>query len=141
MRSIVTVILAAALSACGVVYKIDVQQGNYVTQDVVSKLKKGMTKGEVKQLLGTPLLSDAFHNNRWDYYFSNAKSGGGPWYNPFTLFSDSKGSRVDERTRLSVFFEDDKLVAVTGDVRPALAPPGGPTTPAAPSASAPAPKQ
>src|SRR5258707_7228799 len=109
----VSLSLGSAFPACGIVYKIDVQQGNYVTQDVVAKLKKGMTKAEVKQLLGTPLLTDVFHSNRWDYYFSNVKGG-----------------KPDERTRLSVFFDDDKLVAVTGDVRPAAPPPSGPVAPA-----------
>ena len=113
--------LAAAVLLAGCVYKIDIQQGNYVTQDVVAKLKKGMTKAEVKQVLGTPLLADAFHANRWDYYFSNVKGG-----------------KAEDRTRLSVFFEDDKLVAVTGDVRAASpgaaavkAPEPAPQTPAA----------
>jgi outer membrane protein assembly factor BamE len=103
------------LCACGpLVYRIDVQQGNYITQDVASKLKPGMTKAEVKQLLGTPLLIDVFHADRWDYYFSKVE-----------------GSKAADRTRLSVFFKDDKLVRVAGDVRPAQAPAVGPTTPPA----------
>ena len=123
MRILVPLLIVLALPACGITYKIDVQQGNYVTQDVVAKLKKGMSKSEVKQLLGTPLLTDAFHANRWDYYFSNVKGG-----------------KAEDRTRLSVFFDDEKLVAVMGDVRPALPPPSGPATPAAkaPAAAAPA---
>ena len=51
------------------------QQGNVVTQDSVSKLKKGMTKSEVRQVLGTPLLMDPFHGNRWDYFFSTEVRG------------------------------------------------------------------
>ncbi len=122
MRLLASLLIALALPACAIVYKLDVQQGNYVTQDVASKLKKGMSKAEVKQLLGTPLLTDVFHSNRWDYYFSNVKGG-----------------KPDERTRLSVFFDDDKLVAVTGDVRPAAPPPSGPVAPGAakPPAAAP----
>src|ERR1700754_4535186 len=111
--------IAAFLSAC--VYKIDVQQGNYITQDMVSRLKKGMSKNEVKQALGTPLLSDAFHGNRWDYYFSHVVGG-----------------KPQDRTRLSIFFEDEKLVSVMGDVRAAQA--GDKTAPAAqPGAPAAAP--
>ena len=72
--------------------------------EAVAKLKKGMTKSEVKLLLGTPLLNDAFHANRWDYFFSNVKGG-----------------KPEDRTRLTIFFEDDKLVSVMGDVRPAAA--------------------
>jgi outer membrane protein assembly factor BamE len=84
------------------VHRIDVQQGNYVTQDSVAKLKKGMTKAEVRQLLGTPLLSDVFHANRWDYYFSH-----------------EKGRKTEKTSRLSLFFVDEKLVQVTGDGREA----------------------
>jgi outer membrane protein assembly factor BamE len=121
MRLLPFLVLALALPACGIVYKIDVQQGNYVTQDVVAKLKKGMSKAEVKQLLGTPLLTDMFHSNRWDYYFSNVKGG-----------------KAEDRTRLSVFFDDEKLVSVMGDVRPASSPSSAPVSPAtAPAASAP----
>jgi outer membrane protein assembly factor BamE len=119
MRLLVTLLASLALAGC--VYKIDVQQGNYVTQDVVAKLKKGMTKSEVKQLLGTPLLSDAFHANRWDYFFSNVKGG-----------------KPEDRTRLTVFFEEDKLVSVMGDVRPAAPSQVAPKA-AAPTAPAPAP--
>ena len=50
-------------------YKIDVQQGNYVTQDMVEKLKPGMTRSQVKFLLGTPLVVDPFRNDRWDYVY------------------------------------------------------------------------
>jgi outer membrane protein assembly factor BamE len=71
-----------------------------------------MSKAEVRGLLGTPLLVDVFHGNRWDYYFSNVKGG-----------------RAEDRTQLSVFFENEKLVSVTGDVRPALPPPVGATQP------------
>ena len=105
MRLLAPVLAAILVSSCGFVYKIDVQQGNYVTQDLVAKLKVGMTKGEVRQLLGTPLLIDAFHANRWDYFFSNVKGG-----------------RAEDRTRLSVFFENDKVASFTGDARPTSQP-------------------
>jgi outer membrane protein assembly factor BamE len=105
MRLLAPILTAILVSGCGFVYKIDIQQGNYVTQDLVAKLKVGMTKGEVRQLLGTPLLIDAFHSNRWDYYFSNVKGG-----------------RAEDRTRLSVFFENDKVASFRGDARPAAQP-------------------
>ena len=95
MRLFAFLLLAIATAGC--VYKIDVQQGNYITQDLVDKLKPGMTKAEVKGILGTPLLIDAFHANRWDYFFSN------------------KPNRMpEERSRVSVFFQDEKLVSVEG---------------------------
>jgi outer membrane protein assembly factor BamE len=109
MRLLVSLLFALAATSCGgalpsIIHKIDVQQGNVVLPEAVAKLKKGMSRNDVKQLMGTPLLTDAFHNNRWDYYFSNEKRG-----------------RLLERTKLSLFFEDEKLVAVTGDVAPGTA--------------------
>ena len=115
---LIAFLAALALSGCGLVYRIDVQQGNYVTQDVVARVKTGMTKAEVKQILGTPLLIDPFHANRWDYYFSNVQ-----------------GRKPKDRTRLSVFFEADKVVAVTGDAQPAA--PSPPATAATEPAAAP----
>ncbi len=99
MRIIAVFLLSLAAAAC--VHKIDVQQGNYITQDLVDRLKPGMTKAEVKGILGTPLLADAFHANRWDYFFNNKPN-----------------RKPEERSRLSIFFADEKLVAVSGDVRP-----------------------
>lgn len=95
MRLIACTVFALFLVSC--VYKIDVQQGNFVTNDLVAKLKDGMTKAEVKGLLGTPLLNDIFHANRWDYYFSNVR-----------------GRKAEDRTELSVFFENDKVVRFAG---------------------------
>lgn len=60
------------LSACSN-YKLDVQQGNLVTQESVSKLQKGMTKQQVQALLGTSLMQDSFNSNRWDYVFYQNK--------------------------------------------------------------------
>jgi outer membrane protein assembly factor BamE len=108
--------LAAMLlvSACGpFVYRIEVQQGNVVAQEAVAQLKPGMTKVEVRQIMGTPLLTDVFHANRWDYYFSLGRGG-----------------RTQERQLVSLHFQDEKLVSITGDVK-AAAP-----RPAAPAAAA-----
>ncbi len=98
-------LLLAALAA-GCVHKIDIEQGNYVTQDVVDKLKTGMTKAQVKTLLGTPLLSDIFHGERWDYYFSNAVGG-----------------KPVAHKHLAVYFKDDKVVRWVGDANPPPPPP------------------
>jgi outer membrane protein assembly factor BamE len=115
-----TLLAALAVFAAGCVHKIDVQQGNYVPEDLAAKVQVGMTKPQVRALLGTPLLNDIFHANRWDYYFSNVK-----------------GRRAEERTRFSVFFENDKVVRFEGKARPALPPPVV-ATPAAPAKDAPA---
>jgi len=122
MRLLAPILAALALAGCGLVYTIDVQQGNYVTQDVANKLKVGMTKAEVRQLLGTPLLIDPFHNNRWDYFFSSVKRG-----------------KAEERTRLSIFFENDKVANFIGEARPSLpAPVNVPAAPAVPASAPPA---
>ena len=100
MRLIAALIAATALSSCAFVYKIDIQQGNYVTDEVVAKLKPGMTKAEVRNLLGTPLLIDAFHANQWEYYFSNVR-----------------GHKPDPTSRLTINFKDDKVASFTGKGR------------------------
>jgi len=82
-------------------YKIDIQQGNYISQDMVSQLKPGMSKDQVRNVLGTPLLNDIFHAERWDYlYWHQAPSG------------------KRESRRLVVFFDDNRLARVGGDVNP-----------------------
>jgi outer membrane protein assembly factor BamE len=106
MRLPAILLLCSSLAGCGLVHKIDVQQGNYVTQDSAARLKVGMTKAEVRQTLGTPLLSDAFHANRWDYYFSNVQ-----------------GRYRDETRRFTVFFENDKVVSFAGGTQPPAPPP------------------
>ena len=70
----------AALAACGgrtliTPYRMEIQQGNYVTQEMASQLKVGMTKEQVRFILGTPLIVDPFHNNRWDYVFRLEQDG------------------------------------------------------------------
>ena len=65
-----TILLAAsALLASGCVYKMNIQQGNYLVADSVSQLKEGMTRSQVRFLLGTPMVPDAFDDYRWDYYY------------------------------------------------------------------------
>ncbi len=118
MRLIALLAVALLLSGCSFPYRIDVQQGNYVPEDVAAKVQVGMTKPQVRALLGTPLLNDIFHGNRWDYFFSSVKGG-----------------KTEERTRFSVFFENDKVVRFEGKARAALPPPVI-AAPAAPAASA-----
>ena len=74
---ILPVVFAIVLSGC--VYKIDIQQGNEITSEMVSKLELGMTKRQVTRILGLPLITDPFHKDRWDYYYSlrDGKSGEG----------------------------------------------------------------
>ena len=91
---------AAMMSGCIGVYHVDVQQGNVVTQEMVDKLKPGMTRSQVRFVLGTPLITDPFHPDRWDYYY---------------LYR--KGKEPSPETRhLTIVFKDDKLVTISGDV-------------------------
>jgi outer membrane protein assembly factor BamE len=96
-----------ALSACAppdVIkpYRMDIQQGNYVSQEMVSQLKVGMTKEQVRYVLGTPLVADIFHADRWDYvYYKDPRRG------------------TREGRKIAVIFENGKLARVTGDVVPA----------------------
>lgn len=106
-------------------HKIDIQQGNYVTQDMVDKLKPGMTRAQVRFALGTPLVVDLFRNDRWDY-----------------VYVYQKGGTVTEHRRLAVFFKEDRLDRVEGDVvpaRPAEKPKPAPAAAPAPAAVTPKP--
>jgi len=80
-------------------YRIDINQGNFVTQEMVVQLKLGQTREQVRFILGTPLVTDLFHADRWDYVYR---------------FQPGQGE-VQQR-RFIVFFEDGKLVRVGGDV-------------------------
>jgi len=79
-------------------YKIDIQQGNIVTEEMVARLKPGMTRSQVRFTLGTPLVMDVFHSDRWDYIYQFAPSG-----------------RVTEERKLTIFFKDDRLFRIQGD--------------------------
>jgi outer membrane protein assembly factor BamE len=74
------------------VYKLDINQGNYITSDQVERLKVGQTRQQVRQVLGTPLLADPFHAERWDYIYQFQRQG-----------------QVLEHTQLSVFFVNDRV--------------------------------
>jgi len=85
-------------------YRIAIQQGNFISQEMVSQLKTGMTREQVRFVLGTPLVTDIFHADRWDYVY----------------YREVRGDKPELR-RVSVFFEQDKLARVSGDVVPAAA--------------------
>jgi outer membrane protein assembly factor BamE len=88
-------------------YKIDIQQGNAINQDMLARLKPGMTPSQVRFVLGTPMLVDPFHGNRWDY-----------------VYRLEKGGRLIEHRRVTVVFENDKLKGIEGDVVAAAPRPG-----------------
>jgi outer membrane protein assembly factor BamE len=84
-------------------YRADIGQGNFITQDQASRLQKGMSREQVRALLGTPLLVDPFRDNRWDYVFDIRRGDGGR-----------------DRRRYFVKFERDQLLEWGGDELPAV---------------------
>ena len=88
-----TSLLAAAMLSSGCVYKMSIQQGNYLVTESVSQLKEGMTRSQVRFLLGTPMVPTAFDNSRWDYYY----------------FFRSKQYPEPLKRRLTVYFEDERV--------------------------------
>ena len=100
-----SLLTALALSACTYLtpHKIEIQQGNFISREAFERVKVGMTKAEARVALGTPLLQDVFHSNRWDYYFSHDRYGG-----------FAKMSRVNEERRITLIFESDKLTKIEG---------------------------
>ncbi len=84
------------------VYKLDINQGNFISQDMVDKLKNGMPRQQVRLILGTPLVTSAFRDNRWDYVYEYQRDG-----------------RVREHRQFTVYFKDDVLARWEGDEMPA----------------------
>ena len=77
-------------------YRPDIQQGNFISREMVAQLKEGMTREQVRFVLGTPLLTDVFHNERWDYPFRMAKGNGEMTASRLTLtFVDEKLARIE----------------------------------------------
>lgn len=104
MKALRLVPLVLILAACSSVnlplspYRIDVQQGNALEQESVEKLKLGLSRSQVRFLLGTPLLVDPFHGNRWDYVYNFRKAG-----------------KLTEKRRLALFFDGDLLVRIEAE--------------------------
>lgn len=114
LRFCITALAASLLAGCGTVsrytetppnwltpYRVDIGQGNFVSESMASQLKEGMTKDQVRAVLGTPLLVDPFRKDRWDY-----------------VFDIRRGDGRKERRRFSVNFKDDRLVSWGGDPLP-----------------------
>ena len=116
--SLFTVVLVLAISGCSdsilpniprpsvpFVHKIDIQQGNVVTQQQIAQLRLGMDKKKVRFVMGTPIIQDTFHSNRWDYLYTFHKGG----------------ESVDERRLITAIFnEDGNLTNLQGNITPAL---------------------
>lgn len=113
-RVFLALVFIAGLTACSSfrfpgVYKIGIQQGHIITQEMVDQLKLGMTKRQVRFVLGNTLLPNTFDDDRWDY--------------PYSV---RRGSQGDITQYLyTVYFENDKLVKTEGDYLPGKAPMSG----------------
>ncbi len=125
---LITSLAIGGLTGCGSSvpmikpFKMDIQQGNVVTSKMLLQLKPGMTKSQVRYIMGTPLIVDSFHKDRWDYFYQMRQAG-----------------KVIEQRRVILDFEKDLLTKVRGDVVPqgtAGADTGGPTYSKSPVAPA-----
>ena len=109
MRSIVSALATLLLGTwllAGCVYRMDVQQGNYLEGKTVDQLQVGMTRTQVRYLLGTPMVPDVFDRDRWDYVY---------------YFKTGHVQRPEQR-HLTVFFKEDKVARVERDNVPDAAP-------------------
>lgn len=91
MKLVYTIVLFFSLSGCIFpdVYKLDVQQGNIVTQDMLNQLKVGMDQRQVLYIMGTPVLNNPYSKKRWDY-----------------LYSLEEDDEVTKRYRVSIYFDE-----------------------------------
>lgn len=102
MRSILLAVLTAALaSGCGVIYKVNIHQGNLLETKNVEQLKPGLNRRQVLALLGSPAVSDPFHQERWDYVATVSRRGSEP-----------------EVKNLVLTFDGDQLANIEGDYFP-----------------------
>lgn len=123
------ILFALLLSSCSYFrapvlapYKMDIRQGNFVTPEMREKLRLGMTRAQVRYVMGTPMINDAFHGNRWDYVYRLAQQGA-----------------VVESQNLALYFEEDRLVRAEEAGKPLqlavppeeVAPPAPPADPLA----------
>src|SRR5437764_14351441 len=101
MRPLVALFLALSLPACGLIYKLPTRQGNVIEQKQIDQLKTGMTRDQVRFLMGTPLAASPFRDDRWDYvgYYKTPRG------------------QVFTRT-VSLYFESDKLARTEGAETP-----------------------
>lgn len=96
----IALLVAAAIWLGACVYRVDVQQGNLLEQDEIDGVKVGMTRNQVRFLLGTPVAQNAFHSDRWDYIY---------------FFKQGRSRKADRRW-LIVYFDDDLVREIQRDV-------------------------
>lgn len=90
------ILISLVLSSCMLTpYKTEIRQGNLILPEMRERVKMGMTEAQVRVLLGTPLVNDIFHPNRWDY-----------------IYRLERGGKLIENQRLTLYFEAEKLVKI-----------------------------
>ena len=94
-------LIAVYLLTAACMHVIDIQQGTIITPEMVDQLKPGMTRNQVKFVMGTPTITDPFRHNRWDYIYTLKKEGS-----------------ATQRRHLALFFEGDELVKIVDDQAP-----------------------
>ena len=99
--TILSISLLAGCSWFPSPHKIDVQQGNVISQESLNLLKPGMPKHKVRFIMGTPLINDSFHKDRWDY-----------------VYSFETGGTLQKTEQMTLYFQNDKLQKITGDMHP-----------------------
>jgi outer membrane protein assembly factor BamE len=103
---IITCFSLVWLNGCSIadwrlVHRIDVQQGNVISEEDLNRLKPGMTRRQVQYVIGSPMVADVFHQDRWDYIY---------------LMQPGSGPATSERVTL--FFENDTLARISGTLHP-----------------------
>ena len=98
--ALLAAVLALTQTACNL-YRITVQQGNVITQEMVNSLKPGMTREQVAYIMGEPVVRNPFNESQWDYVYTLQVPG-----------------RVERQRKLSLFFADGVLSHLTGDFKP-----------------------
>jgi outer membrane protein assembly factor BamE len=97
--SILTYVMVLAGCSFPGVHRVEVQQGNIMDAEMVSKLQLGMTKSQVRYIMGTPIIADTFNQDRWDYYYSN-----------------QTGNRLKKRESVTVFFINEKVSRIDNNL-------------------------
>ena len=99
---VITLLLSILLlSSCSIprIFQVVISQGNLVDQEMLDKLEIGMTESQVKFVMGTPLISDTFYPNRWDYFTSV-----------------TQGEKTYTNQKITLYFKDNKLVSWEGEI-------------------------
>ena len=102
IRSLAAVMVLTSLSACGLLYRQTIEQGNEIKQETVDQLKPGMSKRQVTLLMGSPAVQSAFHQQRWDYISS---------------IKDGRSGDIESK-KLTLHFQGDQLARIEGDFKP-----------------------